>query len=157
MREILFRAKRKDNGEWVYGDFINSWHKLNTKPTPMIYNTMGKTEVDPSTVCQFTGLTDKNGTKIFEGDIVKTDEYWCEIGVVKYGEGTFDSGIYRYTGFYYEDKDGHIDHNALYQPKSNDDVGFIVIGNIFDNDQEKVELFQRAKEEVMRGLYNEKR
>ena len=72
-REILFRGKRTDNGEWVYGNLIDSdsivgkivdfdeeyfipefWYK-----------------VDPETVGQFTGFTDKNGTKIFDGDIVR--------------------------------------------------------------------------------------
>ena len=136
MREILFRAKRKDNGEWVEGVPLTEGWSKKTYIITFEYSSLvfiQQIEVDPTTVCQFTGLTDKNGNKVLEGDIVKTDEYWCEIGVVKYGEGTFDSGIYRYTGFYYEDKDGYIDHNALYQPKENNDVGFIVIGNIIDN------------------------
>lgn len=144
MREILFRAKAINrepdreyrtnykNGDWVYG-LISGIYKYTEEMEMTNTDGISGIDVDPTTVCQFTGLTDKNGNKVFEGDIVKTDEYWCEIGVVKYGEGTFDSGIYRYTGFYYEDKDGYIDHNALYQPKENDDVGFVVIGNIIDN------------------------
>lgn len=74
MREILFRGKRADNGKWIFGDLRHIFH--GEYRTHIVDNSNGLNndvcglEVASSTVGQFTGLTDRNGVKIFEGDVV---------------------------------------------------------------------------------------
>lgn len=71
MREILFKAKRLSDGEWVEGYYIGPVGVLDVHEICDIHDIAGaRVEVDPSTVCQYAGLTDKNGKHIFEGDNV---------------------------------------------------------------------------------------
>lgn len=152
MREILFRGKRTDNGEWVAGKYLDQNH-LGT----FYYDTecqdydITVCPVIPESVGKITGITDKNGTEICDGDIVKIADF--QIGQVVFECGAFgiavmpyidwdylDSEIAEYTGC---DNRPHFCRNDNfislweimwnYNQEENNCYVVEVIGNIHDN------------------------
>lgn len=103
MREILFRGKRVDNGEWVYGSliYVTDGNTLKRYPNIVIsynHDTFDWHEVIPESVCQFTGLLDKNGNKIYEGDKFQGDEPG-EFYIINWNneEAIFQMDLYGYS------------------------------------------------------------
>lgn len=130
MREILFRGKRVDNGEWIkgylaYGNIIKTVRKCYDWRGDYAFDSLEEHKIDKETVGQYTGLTDKNGKKIFEGDILQ--EYNGEDrGYIRYDES---------DGMYYLVVD-----NVLYDFSTCNSKWYEVIGNIHDNKQIKERL-----------------
>lgn len=132
MREILFKAKRIDNGEWVEGGYAYVFDK------DMFAHILGKiTEkhciveesgnfviVDKTTICQYTGLTDKNGKKIWENDVVFVTDDDGNSGQIDTGIGEIDflEGLWYING---RVQNSLYDINKCFQIE--------VIGNVFDN------------------------
>lgn len=97
MREILFRAKRIDDGKWVEGFYVNRFD-VNEEIEHLIfwrksYTVWEYAKIDPETLCQYTGLKDKNGNRIWKNDVVSINTYsYVEpeedyFGKVVYAEG----------------------------------------------------------------------
>ncbi len=135
IREILFRAKRIDNGEWQEGylfddDMVGTKRYFvggivvepykGTACDTWTITGINFCEIDPETICQYTGLKDKNGNRIWENDIIK-HEISCTIGTVKW---------------YQEDYAGWcVDDIVIDEQQFTDEMWSEceAIGNIFDN------------------------
>lgn len=135
MRDILFKAKaiNRDvgyrrtnykNGDWVYGLITSLYDKQYDFPALMT-NTEGVNgiEVDAKTICQYTGLTDKNGTEIWENDILK--------GLFLHGMEVSAVVIFKDGAFGLKWNRGKVEEFSAFTSICN--VSFEIIGNIFDN------------------------
>lgn len=136
MKDILFKAKRKDNGEWVEGYYLKYIKPANCCIEHRIFvsDLDGVTwyVVDEITICQYTGLTTKNGNKIWENDIIKY-HFGNDVAPIRYGEyqSCFDNTKTGHIGFY-------VDWNGKQALRK--DLGYWVnmidcnvIGNTIDN------------------------
>ena len=123
-RQILFKAKRKDNGEWIQGYYYQIWQQGYIL-WGMINNMPDMVEVNPDTLCQCTGLTDERGQKIWENDICYRKEKYPEIV-------TYNKGDWQLDYSYVFGKEMHTDacNLGFYVCERN---CVEVIGNIFDN------------------------
>lgn len=132
-REIKFRGKRIKNGEWVYGSLL-LW---SDGDATILQNNDGnnnfvwKREVDPNTVGQFTGLKDKNGKEIYEGDIMCLSDRGSHKEEV-----IVEHGLYGWTFYNPKTATFHSDGSHTYYAVENYRFMFgtgVCIGNIHDN------------------------
>ena len=143
MRDILFKAKRISDGKWIEGYLLK--HKKDYYICEKAYECMNGYSnlgaihgfgdfvfIDKNTICQYTGLTDKNGNKIWENDIIKY-HFGNDVAPIRFGEyqSCFDSTKTGHIGFY-------VDWDCKKALRK--DLGYWVnmidcnvIGNIFDN------------------------
>ena len=125
MREIKFRGRRVDNGEWVDGDLITGvgpkYGKMYILPRVLNLahlkgcDPLDGYKVDPATVGQFTGLIDKNGREVFEGDVLEADNYRVEI---KFVGGQFV---------------GYNKNYSITETQNRNWLSWVIIGDIFNN------------------------
>ena len=118
MREILFRGKRTDNGEWIYGDLMQNVNCIKIREQEKSIKKIAKSyEVDLETVGQFTGLYDCDGKEIFEGDILDFNGLTVEVRFVR--------GVFAFLA------NGDLDEELCGDCRT--DLFAKVIGNVYEN------------------------
>ena len=123
VENIKFKAKRLDNGEWIIGSFVVMKIPALSKTTIGIVAAGGATlhEIDPATVCQFTGLKDCEGNEIWEGDILEGESK----SEIVYAKGTFAISFIGYNKRVFS-------YPLCYYIKEDETVDGKVVGNKFD-------------------------
>ena len=95
MREILFRGKRVDNGEWIEGSFLPGNERQTLHPCIFVYLPETQSfecfDIDIDTLGEYTGLMDRNATRIFEGDVIKDDKH---LYLIEWYASDFDAGFW---------------------------------------------------------------
>ncbi len=149
MREVEYKAKMVDGGVWVYGNYCELAGRKYIIPDHSQFRDIHDadlensfTEIIPETVCQWTGLLDKQGVKIYEGDILKTDD--GDIVEVRYEKIYASFGLWK-KGWAFL----HYFHEAV-EPQCCE-----VIGNIHDKAQQKQALIDMMRGDEELGLYDD--
>ena len=155
MHEVLFRGKAKaiagcpynngkPDGEWVFGYVFSDLGAMKIRQYETDRPECNDYEVDPETVGQYTGLTDKNGVRIFEGDIVRYD--------VNYHDMVISYDVENWGGWLYEDMDDNMQAYSIYEFNLKD---IAVVGNIHDNPELLREASKPIAQDVLASATDE--
>ena len=124
IENIKFKAKRLDNGKWVCGYFYEengNTYIIENRQKESMLNRNITYEVDPSTVCQFTGMKDSEGNEIWEGDLL-TYRYFKDIYEVVWGE---DDAFFKIVNTRYRERTEPLGYSIR-------NIAWCVVGNKFD-------------------------
>ena len=156
MREIEFKAQMVDDGVWVKGDLIQYGGTKIIHPKFEFSSELVTSKVLPETICQFITLTDKNGTKLYDGDKFqyrKHDGYFLDdfVGVVKFKDGCFGFTVIG------EASTGYFVPFSKFDELQEDFLDHIeIIGNIHDKAQQKQAIINMIRLDEELGLYGNK-